>query len=191
MGLDSHIWAYKYDEVSQYLKAAKYKQEFHHYRRLVRKLVKAIVTCIDLEQIDLITCIPTSEKHLDERGFDHSEYLARMVGKKLHVPVRTLLTQAFDFVQVSSSTLERHKVPRYICTENIEGLRILLIDDVATTRTSLNRSAQALKKCGAKSVDAATIAYQALMSRNHQISLRNKRIMRTENTIDTRVKNMI
>lgn len=191
MSIDSHIWAFKYEEIAEQLKRAKYKQEFHLYRRLARKLVIAIVLAIDLEKIDVISFVPTSKKHLNERGFDHSQYLAKLIAKKLKFEVKPILEQAFEFVQVSNSNEYRHKVPRYICNENVKDLRILLIDDVATTRTSLNRSAEALKKCGAKSVDAATLAYQARKTQNVENILRNKRIMRTENTIDTCVKNMI
>lgn len=170
MSIDSHVWAFKYEEVSEQLKRAKYKQEFHLYRRLVRKLVKAIVLTIDLKNIDAVCFVPTSRTHVIERGFDHSQYLARLVGKKLKLENKAVLEQAFEFVQVSNTNEHRHKIPRYICNEKVKNLRILLIDDVATTRTSLNRSAEALKKCGAKSVDAATIAYQPRKAKNLKIS---------------------
>ena len=78
-----------------------------------------------------------------------------------------MLEQAHDFVQVSSDIKTRQRLPRYICTKNLSNSNILLIDDVATTKTSLIRCAQALKKSGANRVDSATIAYQAMKIKNH------------------------
>ena len=42
--------------------------------------------------------------------------------------------------------------------ENVKGKRIILIDDVYTTGSTLRECAKALKKAGAKSVDALTVA---------------------------------
>lgn len=49
-----------------------------------------------------------------------------------------------------------------MCKKNIYNKKILIIDDIATTRTSLNRCAQALKEKGANRVDAVTIAFRHL-----------------------------
>lgn len=153
--LDHHIWAFEYKNVAHLLKAAKYKQEFYHYRYLVDYLANEIYS-----EYDFVTCVPTSNKHINKRGFDHSEYLAKLVAKKLHLKYKALLSQAHDFVQVQSTLKLRHNLPRYICDQQLQNKRILLIDDVATTKTSLDRCAQTLKKCGAKCVDGATLAYQ-------------------------------
>ena len=45
-----------------------------------------------------------------------------------------------------------------VAPEHLKGKRIVLIDDVYTTGSTLNECAKALKKAGAKSVDALTIA---------------------------------
>lgn len=164
MDLDSHIWAYDYQEIKQLLINAKYKQEFAKYRRLIKPLVPRLV---NLDDIDLVVCVPTSQMHIRERGFDHSQYLGRLIAKKLSLKFNSVLEQAHDFVQVSSDIKTRQRLPRYICTKNLSNSNILLIDDVATTKTSLIRCAQALKKSGANRVDSATIAYQAMKIKNH------------------------
>lgn len=160
MDLDSHLWVYDYSHISQKLKAAKYKQEFHYYKKLGKELAYIVSENIDLKNIDFVTSVPTSKKHIRERGFDHGKYLGKITSRKLCIQYKSLLEQAYDFVQVNSSLSLRHRQARYICKTSVFNQNILLIDDVATTRTSLNMCAKVLKKSGAKSVIAATIAYQ-------------------------------
>ena len=42
--------------------------------------------------------------------------------------------------------------------ERVKGKRVILIDDVMTTGSTLKESARALRKAGAKSIDILTVA---------------------------------
>ena len=155
MEFDSHVWAYEYCDIKCQLIAAKYNQEFHNYRMLYKILVDKLV-----EQYDIVTCVPTSKKHIKQRGFDHSAYLAKIISKRIRVPYRELLEQAYDFVQTNNNVTKRNENPMYICNVNLKNNRILLVDDIATTCSSLNHCSYILKRRGASRVSCATLAYQ-------------------------------
>ncbi|MBP9115649.1 MAG: ComF family protein [Acidimicrobiia bacterium] len=157
--LDTHTWFLDYNDVKYLLWNAKYRQEFSIYNKFIKKIA---IQLTDLDNVDFITNVPTSKHHITKRGFDHGEYLGRTFSKNLMLTYKNLLIPVHDIDQVHSSGDMRRKLPRYMCKKNIYNKKILIIDDIATTRTSLNRCAQALKEKGANRVDAVTIAFRHL-----------------------------
>lgn len=112
--------------------------------------------------VDLVIPVPLSIKRVKERGYNQSALIARPVSILLGVPYsayglkRIRNTQS----QVGLSAAERRAnvadafegVP-----EIISGKRVLLIDDVTTTGSTLEACAKALKKAGANFIFCATV----------------------------------
>lgn len=116
-----------------------------------------------LDEIDLIIPVPLHAERLREREFNQSLLLADRVGRHLHLPVSsTALTRITPAPpQTTLSRRERlnnlrgaFAVPR---PESIAGKRILLIDDVFTTGTTVNVCAKTLRKAGSGHVFALTL----------------------------------
>lgn len=113
---------------------------------------------------DLFSWIPVSKKRLISRGYDQAELLAIEVGKRLGIePVRILKKHKNPPPQSETGAAEKRKANilgayKVIDPSLVEGKRILLIDDIITTGSTLSESAKTLLRSGAESVMGVTVA---------------------------------
>lgn len=98
---------------------------------------------------DLIIPVPLSFTHHMTRGYNQAELLAKSLGKFLECPVDSLLKRHSG--EYSQAALDKSK--RILLDQgsfylkrnaDIKDKHILLVDDVLTTGTTLNRCAEAL-----------------------------------------------
>ncbi len=113
-------------------------------------------------QIDAVVPIPLHARRMRSRGYNQSELLARVVAESIGVRLRAdLVKRVVDTPsQVdapSASERARAMSNAFAANPSAHGLRILLIDDVATTTSTLNACARALKGAGAARVAAAVL----------------------------------
>ena len=116
--------------------------------------------------VDAIVPVPLHSRRLRSRGYNQSSLLARGVGNHLDLPVsETLLLRTKDArpqIEAQTRVERRNNVSGgFRCREDASGLTILLIDDVATTGSTLSECAFALKAAGASRVYALTLARDA------------------------------
>jgi competence protein ComFC len=118
------------------------------------------------DTIDLISPVPLSNVRLQERGFNQSALIAKLVAEKLNIPYEEniLLRNSEETKQSKKGREERLeemfkkflKNPEVLV--DIHNKRILLIDDIYTTGATLHAAAYALKRAGAGTVISLTIA---------------------------------
>jgi len=119
-------------------------------------------------QIDLITAVPLNKKRLKERGFNQAEILAKPVARKLGILYASNLIRRIKDTnsQVGLSLQERHDnmTGAFISTPSlVKNKTILIIDDVATTGSTMDACAKALMDAGTKKVFDLTLAKTAGM----------------------------
>ena len=111
--------------------------------------------------------VPLHPKRLRQRGYNQSALLAREVGKGVGLSMMEgVLVRSKDSPpQASSRGIEerrRNVEGVFACSSKaLEGLRVLLVDDVCTTGSTLSACAQALKSQGASSVWGLVVAREA------------------------------
>lgn len=116
------------------------------------------------EGVDLIMPIPLHYTRLVKRRYNQSGLLAAELTKLCKIPVdyTSVVRHKKTRPQVEFSGIERVKNVKGVFSikhpEKIKDQRIVLIDDVMTTGSTLKECALALKKAGAKSVDTLTVA---------------------------------
>ena len=108
--------------------------------------------------LDVVTWAPTSVRRRRERGFDQAEQLARAVARRWRLPVRSLLARDDSPTQTGRSRSERLVGPGFRSRSLGGGPRVLVLDDVVTTGTTLRAAADALRGAGAGSVTCAAWA---------------------------------
>lgn len=105
--------------------------------------------------------MPLYVGRLRERGFNQCLELARPVAKALGVPVRAdiLVKRVSLTPQAMLDREERRRLPQpFEAVGRLDGLHVLLIDDVCTTKATLQRAADCLLRAGVAQVDAAVVA---------------------------------
>ncbi len=112
---------------------------------------------------DVLIPAPLHPRRLRSRGYNQSALLALELGRSLGRPVRgdLLIRVANARPQVEARTQEERRnnvANNFACDADASGLTALLIDDVATTGSTLSECAQALKNAGAAKVYALTLA---------------------------------
>ena len=112
---------------------------------------------------DALAPVPLHPRRLRGRGYNQSALLAREIGKRLNLPVREdmLIRVKNPLPQVETQSAEERRnnvADNFECQADATGLKALLIDDVATTGSTLSECALALKAAGAVRVHALTLA---------------------------------
>jgi ComF family protein len=115
--------------------------------------------------VDLLVPVPLHPKRLRERGFNQALLLAKEISRRLRIPYRkrTLQKKKPTPPQVNLSGSEREEGVKGTFQvskkEDLDGLSILLLDDVYTTGATVNECSKVLIAGGAKRVDVFTLAH--------------------------------
>ena len=124
---------------------------------------------------DFIMPVPLHSRRLRWRGFNQAKLIAEIISQKLtpgfEIPIldEILIRKKYTRPQMKvKNYLDRQKniQDSFILNEpgfeKVKNKKILLIDDVATTASTLLECARILKENGAKKVFAAVIARQEI-----------------------------
>ncbi|PLV55811.1 ComF family protein [Thermotoga sp. SG1] len=108
-------------------------------------------------EADIVTWVPSSLSSLEERGFDHMELIAKKFARKLSIPFARVLKNVSEGRQVDREKEERKKLGRFVC-QKPPPRRVILLDDVLTTGTSVKDCVQTLLRNGTESVFVYVLA---------------------------------
>lgn len=172
VALDGVLVGYDYDQtlLDTAIHTFKYRSIESLSEPLGTLLMQAIRSA-DLPLPDLIVPVPLHPWRLRYRGFNQSELLGRFLSDHLlpgtSIPLDTerLIRQRFTLPQQKMRSAEDRKrnirdafAIRKPGRLLFKGKNIWLIDDVATTASTLEACARVLKKAGAKSVFGIVLA---------------------------------
>jgi ComF family protein len=142
----------------------KYNRQIH-LRHLVGRWLCAALDDERLRnhQFGVIVPVPLHPARQRERGFNQASVLAELLSAHTSIPCRPMLKRVrYTTTQTALDRSERmenlHNAFRLRKNTDVRGLRVLLIDDVLTTGSTLSECARVLKRAGAKLVYAATAA---------------------------------
>ncbi len=128
---------------------------------------KLLAACIREElpgRYDLISWVPLSAKRLKKRGYDQAMLIAMAAALELEdVAVETLVKHTDVQAQSGMGSAEKRRANiagAYAVrdAELIAGKRILLIDDIVTTGSTLSECAKTLLRAGAEEILCAAVA---------------------------------
>ncbi len=136
-----------------------------HLRHLVARWLGAAFEDERLRSrsFDIIVPVPLHPTRERERGFNQAALLAELLGGRRSIPVKPVLERIrYTTTQTVFDRAERmenlRNAFRLRKNADVRGLRVLLIDDVLTTGSTLSECARILRLAGAPTVYAATAA---------------------------------
>jgi len=143
------------------------RYKFHHLTGYADCFGIMIAECAEEyidSSVDIISWVPLSKQRLRKRGYDQAELLAKVVSEHLGIPCVALLKKTRHTRQqsrIKSVSKRRSNISgAYIAANHseIEGKRILLIDDIVTTGSTFSECAKILGMAGADKVYCAAAA---------------------------------
>ena len=150
--------------VRQIIHEFKYGHQLH-LRYLIARWLHAALDDERLRghQFDVIVPVPLHPARQRERGFNQAGLLGGLLSVQTSIPGKSVLERIrYTTTQTALDRSERmenlHNAFRLRKNADVRGLRVLLVDDVLTTGSTLNECARILKRAGAFSVHAATAA---------------------------------
>jgi ComF family protein len=112
-------------------------------------------------QFDAIVAMPLHWRRRWDRGLNQAALLADEVSRRWNVPVRNAVKRARSTSPQSGLTNAKRRANVrgvFKATRRLDGLRILLVDDVLTTGATAAACARVLKRAGARHVAVLTLA---------------------------------
>ena len=150
------VFAYAFP-LDQLVQALKFNEQLLLAQQLANKLTQRVK-----DTPDCIVAMPLHPARLRERGFNQSLELARWLAHDLDIPLLNHACQRVRDTPPQSALpwKERGRNMRkaFICTEDLSGKHVAVVDDVMTSGASVNALAHALRQAGAREVSAWVIA---------------------------------
>lgn len=112
-------------------------------------------------EVDVLVPVPLHPERHAERGFNQSAEIARHLGRRLQLPVdeSLALRQRATPPQVGLHLAERRRnLAGAFRAGAVAGRRVVIVDDVTTSGTTLQELASVLSRGGAVAVDAWCVA---------------------------------
>ncbi len=124
------------------------------------------ITSLNLNNNFIICNVPLHIRKKKKRGFDQTELIAKKISVSTQIPYFDLLSrQRFTKAQAELDKEQRQKnmaqafaINKKINSRELISHPVLLIDDIATTGTTLNEASRALKKAGFQQIICLALA---------------------------------
>lgn len=133
-------------------------------------LAQSVAEHPELAEVDALVPVPLHRRRQRARGYNQAELLAGELARWVRKPVVTRWLERVKDTPSQTGLTPAQRIENvrgaFTCPERsrraartkLDRTRILLVDDVCTTGATLNACARTLKRAGAESVQAVTVA---------------------------------
>ncbi len=150
------------------LKELIYQLKFYQKKKAGKILADYVLSKVQddfFKNIDIITYVPISKRTKERRNFNHTEILALYIGSKKRIKVMETMKKIKETEDQSSLKREARlknlkdafEIKNDI-KEKIFKKKILVIDDIYTTGSTMNEVSKVLKENGTKEIFGLVIA---------------------------------
>lgn len=142
----------------------KYQHKTHLRRPLALLALEGLTGFIVEQSPDLIVPVPLHRSRLRKRGFNQALLLGNILSDRLSIPMLPAglarIRQTEPQIELSAEQRRSNVKGAFTSTRppDIAGRRILLLDDVMTTGSTVDECSKELQKAGASSTIVVTVA---------------------------------
>ena len=162
---EKHLYVFKYEGVvRRYILKYKFQDKSYLYKTFVNFLLKNEKFFEIIKSYDTIIPVPISKKRQKERGYNQSYLLAKEIAKKTGINIE------INCLYKSKNIIEQIKLNKEDRVQNIQGVyelrnykkiinkKIILLDDIYTTGSTVNECCKILKVASPNKIGVLTIA---------------------------------
>lgn len=150
------------------IRQAVHELKYRNLRALAPPLAKLLFDYFVENPVigEVLVPVPLHHKRLRERGYNQSALLARELGKLCGLPVieDCLVRTSYTLPQAKSTGVTERRTNvagAFACLdERLNGKRVIVIDDVSTSGSTLGTCAEVCKAAGAASVWGLVMALE-------------------------------
>lgn len=159
------ISIFKYEGIIRYLLLNyKFKEKPYISKTFIQFILKDKKIFDKIKMYDKIIPVPVSKNRYNQRGYNQSALLSKEISKK------TGIAYVDDVLQKDKDIIEQSKLNKEERLKNIQGVydlvnkrklykkKILLVDDIYTTGSTVNECARVLRKARPSKIGVFTLA---------------------------------
>lgn len=162
---DEHIYIFQYTgEIRDIILQYKFKEKSYIYRTFLEFIKNNEKICVQIKKYDIIIPVPISKKRLNTRGYNQSSLIAKNLAQELNIEYsEKILIKIKDNKPQSEMKQDTRKnnvsgVYKVSNKEKINNKKVLIVDDIFTTGSTVDECAKALKENSAESIGVFTLA---------------------------------
>ena len=162
---NEHLYIFLYQEIiRRIILKYKFQEEAYLYKTFVNFLLKNENFFEKIKKYDTIVPVPISRKRFKERGYNQSELIAKEIACSSKLELET------ECLFKTKNIIEQSKLNKEERLKNIQGVydlvnkrklykkKILLVDDIYTTGSTVNECARVLRKARPSKIGVFTLA---------------------------------
>ena len=162
---DEHLYIFLYQGIiRRIILKYKFQEEAYLYKTFVNFLLKNENFFEKIEKYDTIVPVPISKKRKKKRGYNQSELLAKEIAYNTNLVLeKESLYKIKDIVEQSKLNKENRLkniqgVYELVNKEKLNKKKILLIDDIFTTGSTVNECSKVLRNAKPNKIGVLTLA---------------------------------
>lgn len=156
------LWVYK-GCVKESVYRLKYSNRREYGKSYAQELARQYGRWILRKGVQVIVPIPLHRKRQRQRGYNQAEIIARELGRLLELPVCPDLLVRCLYTKPQKELDDRERKANlkkaFQLNRDIRGLeRVLLVDDIYTTGSTMDGAAKVLKHAGIREIYAISVS---------------------------------
>lgn len=136
--------------------------KYQRYLTIAEYFAESLAQALSNNQYDRITAVPLNPVRYRERGYNQSSLIAEKCADIMQIDFRDNILLRKRNTQSQTKLTRRQRIENiqeaFVINSDVKNMKILIIDDVITTGSTLDECAAMLKRSGADNIHAAAIA---------------------------------
>ena len=154
---------YRYRELSGPIYRFKYERRAEYAEFFGRAMAQRFLEEFDPAYVDALIPVPLSKERLAGRGWNQAQLLADVLGRQIHVPVRTdilIRRESTQALRGAGARERRANLKRafHVTGDDVKSKVYVLVDDIYTTGATIDACSRELLRAGAGGIFFITLA---------------------------------